>query len=298
MIYGGTSSEYEVSCNSAKEITEFIDKTKYKLECVKINKNNKWLQNDKEIDNIIKFLKQYDVIFPITHGTDGEDGKLQGLLDLFKLKYVGSKWGPSYICMDKEYSKLIFKELNIPIVPYQIYENKLKIEYPVIVKPANGGSSIGITKANNNQELKKAIKIAKKYDKKIIIEKFIKAKELECAVLEDNELIISDIGEIKNNGDFYDYKAKYKNSNSDLIIPADIPKEISDKIKAMSKLLFKKLNLNGFARIDFFFDGNTIYINEINTIPGFTKKSMYPKLMENMKIPYDKLITKLIENAK
>lgn len=200
--------------------------------------------------------------------------------------------------MDKEYSKLVFKDLNIPIVPYQVYEDKLNMPFPVIVKPANGGSSIGITKANNEKEFKKAVKIAKNYNQKVIVEKFINARELECAVLEDKNLIISNPGEIKCNGEFYDYKAKYKNNNSELIVSAEIEDEIKNKIKNIAKLLFEKLNLNGFARIDFFYDGNNVYINEINTIPGFTKKSMFPKLMENEGISYSELITKLIENAK
>ena len=174
-------------------------------------------------EQVLEFLKQFDVIFPITHGTDGEDGKLQGLLDLFKLKYVGSKWGSNYICMDKEYSKLVFKDLNIPIVPYQVYEDKLNIPFPVIVKPANGGSSIGITKANNEKEFKKAIKIAKNYNQKVIVEKFINARELECAVLEDKNLIISNPGEIKCNSEFYDYKAKYKKEILEFLSKLDEP---------------------------------------------------------------------------
>ena len=195
-----------------------------------------------------------------------------------------------------------FSDLKIKITSslndYLKSNGDFNFDFPVIVKPSRCGSSIGITKANNEKEFKKAVKIAKNYNQKVIVEKFINARELECAVLEDKNLIISNPGEIKCNSEFYDYKAKYKNNNSELIVSAEIEDEIKNKIKNIAKLLFEKLNLNGFARIDFFYDGNNVYINEINTIPGFTKKSMFPKLMENEGISYSELITKLIENAK
>jgi len=302
LIYGGVSSEHDVSCNSARSIIENIDNEKYNLECVKISKNGIWLKNDIEIDNIISYIKKFDVVFPIIHGKNGEDGKLQGMLDLFQISYVGPKCGPSYICMDKERTKRILDSYNIPQVPYTVYKygEKINIEFPVIVKPANGGSSIGINTANNIEELNNAIKQALKYDKKVIIEKFLNVKELECAVLEDGGLKISEVGEIIAANNFYDYNAKYENKNSKTIIPANIPEEISEKIKEYSKLIFEVLELNGFSRIDFFYDNNTnkIYLNEINTIPGFTEISMYPKLIMNSGYSYKQIITSLIENAK
>jgi len=204
--------------------------------------------------------------------------------------------------MDKEYMKDVFKSLNMPQAPYIVLkeESKINIPFPLIVKPANSGSSIGMTKVNNKEELNEAIEIAKKYDNKIIIEKFMQIRELECSVLEDKDnLIISDIGEIKPAKEFYDYEAKYENKHSQTIIPADIPEEIKKEIKEISKLLFIKFDLKGLSRIDFFYDetNKKVFINEINTLPGFTKISMYPKLLMSIGISYKDIITKLIENA-
>ncbi len=301
LIYGGVSEEHNVSCNSAKAIIENIDTTKFQLDCVYITPNNEWINNNKKITNIIDFIKKFDVVFPIIHGTNGEDGKLQGMLDLFNIKYVGSKCGASYICMDKQRTKQILNYYKIPQVPYQIYQKnkKLTIPFPVIIKPANGGSSIGIKVANNKNEYQKAIKNALKYDKKVIIEKFINAQELECAVLEDKKLIISEIGEIITKDGFYDYDTKYQNNKAKTSITANIPNNIKKQIKKYTKTIFEILDLKGLARIDFFYDKDykKVYLNEINTLPGFTSISMYPKLIMNEKISYKDLITKLIENA-
>lgn len=296
LIYGGNSSEHDVSCKSAKEIRENIDETKYELACVYVTRNNEWTYENKEIKNIIEFLKQFDVVFNIIHGNTGEDGKIQGMLDLFNIKYIGTKCGPSYICMDKERTKQILSYYKIPQVPFQNYQEKLIIPFPVIVKPANGGSSIGINIANNKKEYKNAIKNALKYDKKVIVEKYIKARELECAILEDKKLIVSDIGEIITDNNFYDYDTKYIKSEAKTVI-SDIPINIKKQIQKYAKTVFKILDLKGLARIDFFYDTeyNKIYLNEINTLPGFTKISMYPKLLNNFE--YKDLITKLIENA-
>lgn len=198
-----------MSCQSAKEIKENIDKSKYDLSCVYITQNNDWIYENEKINNIIEFLKQFDVVFNIVHGNTGEDGKLQKMLDLFEIKYIGSKCGPSYICMDKERTKQILKYYKIPQVPFQTSNTKLIIPFPVIVKPANGGSSIGISVANNKKEYKKAIKKASKFDKKIIVEKYIKARELECAVLENKKIIVLDVGEIITDNNLYDYNTKY-----------------------------------------------------------------------------------------
>lgn len=301
LIYGGVSPEHEVSCKSAKAIVKNIDVHKFQLDCVYITLNNEWLYKKQKINNIIEFVKKYDVVFPIIHGINGEDGKLQGMFELFNIKYVGSKLGASYICLDKEKTKQILNYYQIPQVPFQIYhkKQKLSIPFPIIVKPANGGSSIGINIAKNNKEYRKAIKEALKYDKKIIIEKYIKAQELECAILEDKKIVVSEIGEIITNNKFYDYNTKYQNNNATTKPIADIPKNIKKQIKKYAKIVFKLLELKGLARIDFFYDKNhnKIYLNEINTLPGFTPISMYPKLITNKKISYKKLITKLIENA-
>ena len=296
LVYGGNSNEHDVSCKSAKEIKENIDKNKYELSCVYITRSNEWTYENKLIDNIIEFLKQFDVVFNIIHGNTGEDGKIQGMLDLFNIKYIGTKCGSSYICMDKERTKQILNYYKIPQVPFQNYKEKLIIPFPVIVKPANCGSSIGINIANNKKEYKKAIKEALKYDKKVIVEKYIKARELECAVLEDKKLIISDIGEIITDSNFYDYDTKYIKNEAKIGI-SNIPINIKKQIQKYAKTVFEVLELKGLARIDFFYDTeyNKIYLNEINTLPGFTKTSMYPKLLNQFE--YRELITKLIENA-
>lgn len=322
LLFGGNSTEHYISCKSAKSILENIDKELFDITSVGINLKNEWYiykddiqyletgdwidKSVEPITNIIEFLKTFDVIFPIIHGTNGEDGKLQGMLDLFNIKYIGCNAISSAIGMDKGFSKYVFKELGIPQVNFLIMINDINIKnieknlsYPMIIKPANGGSSIGISKANNKKELQKAIENAKKYDKKIIIEEFINARELEVAILKDKKLIIYEPGEILSSNDWYDYDAKYNNHESKTVIPKDIPNNIKKQIKEYAKKAFIGLNANGLARIDFFYQPTTnqIFLNEINTLPGFTNISMYPKLMENEKISYKNLITKLINNA-
>lgn len=323
ILFGGNSTEHYVSCKSCKSIIENIDKNLFKYEIVGIDFDNKWYKfsddlsylengnwkeaNILKVDDIVSYIKEFDVVFPMTHGNNGEDGKLQGMLELFNVKFVGCKTLSSSALMDKDISKLLFKSIGISQVPYTtiIGEYNIstimeKIEFPVIVKPANGGSSIGINKADNKKELAKAIKEAKKYDDKVIIEKFIKARELECAVLENKkDIICSNPGEINSANEFYDYDAKYVNEDSYTTIPNDLKEDVVNKIKDYSKKIFKTLNCSGYARVDFFYDeeNDRIYINEVNTIPGFTSISMYPKLMESIGISYTDLITTLINNA-
>lgn len=304
ILYGGNSPEHDISKKSAKTIYENIDKKLFNVDMIYITKNNEWLSYNtlEKIKNIPNKLKEYDIVFPLTHGKNGEDGKLQGFLDLFNIKYVGSKTLSSAISMDKAITKIILDKYNIPNVPYLIIKDKYKIKnieklgYPLIIKPANNGSSIGINKANNRKELVSAIEEAKKYDNKIIIEKFIKARELECAILENKKIITSEIGEIISCNEFYDYDAKYE-KNSQIIIPAKINKNIKKSIQKISKDVFKILECKTYARIDFLLsDTGILYLNEINTLPGFTNISMYPSLFELKKISIKKLITFLINN--
>ena len=236
ILFGGIGTEHIVSCNSCKSILENIDKLKYDYEVVGISKENVWYKfsddlsylanenwtsaNVLEIDNIINYIKKFDVVFPVMHGNYCEDGKLQGFLDLFNIKYVGCKTLSSALLMDKTLTKFILKGLDIPSVPSISFKNDYKIDdiiseigFPMIIKPSNGGSSIGINKACNKKELIKSIKLAKKYDDKILIEKFIKARELEVAILKTREkTICSYPGEIKSANEFYDYDAKQQNS--------------------------------------------------------------------------------------
>lgn len=322
LLFGGNSSEHFVSCKSAKAILENIDISKFIITSVGISKDNNWYIFDDElkyledgtwlehswnnkIDNIIDYIKEFDVVFPITHGTNGEDGKLQGMLDLFNIKYVGCKTLASSIGMDKELSKIIFNNTNIAQIPYvTVYDDfdvsKIinTLSLPLIIKPANGGSSIGISKATNEEELEMGIKEALKYDNKVIIEKFIKGRELECSIIEDNgELYVSSIGEIIPHNDFYDYESKY-NLDSKTIIADNLNTEITNEIKNTAIKAFKALGGSGFSRIDFFLVDNNIYLNEINTLPGFTPISMYPKLLMNDGYRFKDIITILINNAK
>lgn len=322
IIFGGNSFEHEISCRSAKCILENIDINLFDITSILIDKNNNWyLFNDNlelllakertyqseknKITNIIEFLKNFDVVFPLIHGPNGEDGTIQGMLDLFNIKYVGSKTLSSAIGMDKEMAKILFEHLNIPIIPYMvIHDNnpkkvEKKFEYPVIVKPAHGGSSVGVSKANNRRELVEAINNALKIDTKIIIEKFINGRELECAVLENKKIIPSTIGEIIPSSEFYDYDAKYIKSDSKISIPAVLPKKVIKDIKKYSVKAFMGIEAKNLARIDFFYDekNNQIYLNEINTIPGFTSISMYPKLFEYDKINCKELISLLLNNS-
>lgn len=321
LLSGGNSSEHDISLISATSILNNIDNNLFQVSTVIIDFDTKWYEykgkvenlinwnklETTKIDNIIEYLKSFDVVFPITHGTNGEDGKLQGMLDLFNIKYVGCKTSTSAICMDKDFSKMIFSYLGIPQIPFITISNQKikintiikKLDLPLIVKPANGGSSIGITKVNNKKELKKAINEAFKYDKKVVIEKFVNARELECGVLEDDNFYISEIGEIKAANEFYDYNAKYENKESYTIIPAKINKDIKNKIINYVKTAFHGINGKGFARIDFLYDekNNQLYLNEINTLPGFTEISMYPKLFMDSGMEYKDLITTIINNS-
>lgn len=322
VLFGGNSYEHYVSCKSAKSIVENMDKKLFCYELVGIDFDNKWYRFDDDlsylengkwkdthvvpIDNIIEFIQKFDVVFPMIHGYSGEDGKLQGMLELFDIPFVGCHTLASALGMDKEMSKILFEHLGVPQVPYLILEEEkqkeieTRIGFPVIVKPANGGSSIGIVKADNKKQLKKAIKEVKQYDSKIIVEKFVKARELECAVLEkNNRIICSCLGEIKSANEIYDYNAKYVNEKSYTTIPDDLPDKIIKQIKEYAKQIFTRFHCNGYARIDFFYEeeSNQIYINEINTIPGFTSISMYPKLMEHEEISYTDLLTILINSA-
>lgn len=324
VIFGGSSNEHNISCLSAFSILKNINYKKYDVYKLGISKDNIWLEfkdnidmlkdgswinsrNNNKIENIINYLKSFDIVFPVLHGKNGEDGKIQGLLDIFNIKYVGCKTLSSAIGMDKLTAKMIFSYLNVPLVPYVsfLYPNynikhiEKNISYPLIVKPANSGSSIGISKVHNRKELIKSLKNASIHDTKIIIEKFIEARELECSILEGKKMHISSIGEIKSSNNFYDFNAKYENSNSKVIIPAVIPKNIETKIKEYSKMIFNALDCSGLSRIDFFYDEkeNNIYINEINTMPGFTEISMFPSLFIYDKISYQKIISMIIENC-
>jgi D-alanine-D-alanine ligase len=325
VVFGSQSSEHEISCISAGNILENIDLNKYTVTKLGINKAGEWFKfkgsnksiksnswiNEKEnlevVKDVIGLIKEHDVAFPVLHGKFGEDGTIQGLFELCEVKYVGCGVLASAVGMDKEFTKILASLKSVPIVPYQAFSKGQEVildksivgDYPLIVKPSNAGSSYGVTKVSNEEELMKAVEHAFLYDKKLLIEKFIPAREIELAVLGNVDLIISEPGEILSAHELYDFDAKYNNADSRVVIPADLKKEEIDRLKSYSEKVYRGINGRGLSRIDFFIskkDGE-IYFNEINTLPGCTDISMYPKMMECSGISYKELIDKLIELA-
>lgn len=340
VIFGGMSTENEVSCVSGVSVIKNLNKEKYDIFPIYIDKNGNWfevqnlekiekigdeLENRNPIENVMKFLKTFDVIFPVLHGLYGEDGTIQGVFELLKVPYVGCGVLASSVGMDKVYSKIIFDKAGISQTKYvyvrkyndeyvyidENFNEKLlklediskiiieKLKFPMFVKPSNSGSSVGINRVNNTEELEKAIIEASEFDKKILIEEGINGREVECAVLGNEEVISSCVGEIKAADEFYSYDAKYNNQESKTLIPADISKEKSEEIQKLAIKAFKAIDGKGLSRVDFFIENKTekIYINEINTLPGFTNISMYPKLFDQIGIGYTQLLDKLIELA-
>ena len=339
LIFGGMSTENEVSFMSANSILKNLDKEKYEIFPIYISKNGKWYQYDNlenikinedmndlnKIENVMEYLQKLDVLFPVLHGSYGEDGTIQGLFEMIDKPYVGCGVLASTIGMDKVYAKVIFDKANIRQAPYIYLEkNREKYKYidkefnrkimtldesvdlvekeigfPVFVKPSNSGSSVGVNKAENKEELKEYIKYAGKFDKKILVEKGIQGKEVECAVLGNENVIASCVGEIRPADKFYSYDAKYQNEDSKTTIPANLDENVSSKIKKLAVKAFEAIDGKGLSRVDFFVEDKTnqIYINEINTLPGFTKISMYPKLFEAEGIQYNELLDKLIDLA-
>ena len=336
IIFGGRSAEHEVSIISARNILKAIDKNKYDITLIGIDRNGNWLnfkqkellKEDNEmfakkdlISSAIPFSKDgkfylqmgsknknIEVVFPVLHGPLGEDGTIQGLFKLYNVPFVGPGVLGSAVAMDKDVAKRLFKESGLPIGKFLVYNltDKNKISFseikkylglPFFVKPANLGSSVGISKVKDEKEFKKAIRLAFEYDAKVVIEEFIAGKEIECAVLGNENPQASIVGEIIPTHDFYSYEAKYLDENgAKMKIPADIAKNLIKEFQDLSVKAFKVLGCEGIGRVDFFLTkDNKIYINEINTIPGFTSISMYPKLWEASGLPYDKLIDKAIK---
>ena len=343
VIFGGQSTEHDVSIVSGSSVIKNLNKEKYEIYPIYISKDGVWYHYTKDIDKVeifnigeepkeiekipneMEVLKKQDVIFPVLHGLYGEDGTIQGLLELLKIPYAGCKVLASSICMDKVYAKMVFEKANIKQAKYIVlnssnkdyiyideelnYVNmqtdaickmvEEKLGYPVFVKPSNSGSSVGVNKAENKKELIKAIEIASKYDKEIIIEEGIDGKEVECAVLGTDNPEASCVGQILSADEFYDYDSKYKNAESKTLIPADIDKQTEEEIRKTAVKAFKAVRGTSLARVDFFVDRKTneVYLNEINTMPGFTTISMYPKLWEHCNVKYTELLDKLIELA-
>ncbi|MFC1743906.1 D-alanine--D-alanine ligase family protein [Candidatus Riflebacteria bacterium] len=353
VLFGGRSSEHEVSILSARAIANNLDEDQFEVLPVAISKTGQLLNPEKsqtylesghariaqlqektiptpideksEVkDKFLKlqeetalapnFLKDTDVFFPVLHGPYGEDGRLQGWLDMMNVPYVGCGVLGSACGMDKIIAKQLFLVHGL-LSPgfcyafkYEWQEDEEKVlqkicknlPFPIFIKPANLGSSIGVSKCNNPDELKNAITDAFNYDRKVIAEEGINARELEISVLGNAKLRTSVIGEIVPEREFYDYHSKYKGGKSDLIIPAKLKPQIRDEVSKMAKTAFRACDCSGLARVDFLYDeeNEKVYLNELNTMPGFTSISMYPKLWEASGLPYKELLTELVTLAK
>jgi D-alanine-D-alanine ligase len=332
ILFGGRSGEHEVSLLSAASILKAIDRKKFDVVPLGITKQGRWVTGTnadrllagKPLTGTSRSLLPspdalaVDVIFPVLHGTFGEDGTVQGLLELAGVPYVGSGVLGSSAGMDKAIMKSLFKDAGLPIVAdvvvsraaiekdaksvTQLVERRLR--YPVFAKPANLGSSVGISKVHNRAELLPALRLAAQYDHKIIVEQGasaqgVKARELEVAVLGNHDAKASVVGEIIPGKEFYDYEAKYLSDGSVPVIPARVPKTLSEKVRKFALMAFQACDLSGLARVDFLLDPATgdLFLNEVNTLPGFTSISMYPKLWEASGLAYKDLITRLIELA-
>jgi D-alanine-D-alanine ligase len=344
VVFGGRSGEHEVSLTSARGIMDAMDKAKYEVVPIGITKSGQWLTGrdihqqlltaadghpvveagirpdpaagspeENALALPISATGPLDVIFPVLHGPFGEDGTIQGFLELVGIPYVGAGVTASAAGMDKAVCKDIFRAHGLPIVIHRVFlrkqwqndprsvidECEAAIPYPMFVKPANLGSSVGIHKARNREELQAGLEDAASYDRKLIVEQGLDAREIEVSVLGNDEPIASVPGEIKPSREFYSYAAKYIDGTSELIIPAPLSREHTELIQQLAIMAFKALDCAGLARCDLMLEKATgeVFINEVNTMPGFTPISMYPKLWEASGLSYSQLIDRLIELA-
>ena len=355
LIFGGKSGEHEISLASAQAVARALDKEKYEIVLVGISKDGSWIAGENALKQLIAAspspllaadntaqtptasssptdakelvpqptgalsntspLAAIDVAFPLVHGTYGEDGTIQGLLELADIPYVGAGVAASAVGMDKALMKAIFRAHNLPQVDWMVIlrrdwesqpeETIHRIEaafgYPCFIKPANLGSSVGITKAHNWDELAQALATAAQYDRKLLAERAAgNVREIECSVLGNDDPAASVPGEILPKREFYDYTAKYADdSGTELVVPADLPAETARNIQEMAIRAFKAIDCSGIARVDFFVERatNKILLNEINTIPGFTAVSMYPRMWQGSGLTYPLLIDRLIQLA-
>ena len=340
VLFGGRSPEHDVSKESAANVIANMPDEKYLVLPIYITKEGRWLLYEGAVENIkaVNFEKfgssvvlspdtehkgllrivhgkvkiiHIDIAFPVLHGLNGEDGTIQGLLELANIPYVGCGVLSSANALDKVYTKIIAERIGLAQSEYLVFtESELedmaaitkkiryKLGYPVFVKPSNSGSSLGISKASSKKELEEALILATQHDRKIVVEKAIKGREFECALLGDyNNPEASSVGEVLPASDFYDFDTKYNNPDSKTVIPADIPEEISEEIRKKAVEVFKAMDCYGLSRADFFLEDETnkIIFNEINTCPGFTSISLYPELWHSMGIKLDSLIDKLID---
>lgn len=327
LLCGGLSGEHEVSLASASSVMQALEHH-FEVSPLVIDKTGRLLSasaskralqsGHSELNEESRSLQtfessSFDVVFPLLHGPYGEDGTIQGFLKLLNLPFVGSDVLGSAVGMDKAMMKAVFKAHDLPQIPYRtltrqqwklqpdsVLETLEMLNYPLFVKPANLGSSVGINKATDTESLKRALDEAARYDRRIIIEQAVQeVRELEVAILGNDDPQASPVGEISYASDFYDYEAKYTEGHATLEIPAPIPQALSERCQTLALAAFKAIDAAGLSRVDFFYDeaADALYLNEINTMPGFTTTSMYPKLWEAVGVSYPELVTKLVDLA-
>ena len=338
LLYGGKSAEHEVSLQTARAVIKALDTNKFDIHPIFITKEGRWIKGPKLLGPVEQLAELqfdsgeeiaphalnaglapegkgntgYDVVFPLLHGPNGEDGTVQGMLELLNIPYVGNGVLASSAGMDKVIMKNLFAQAGLDqvkyvwfirstweVAPHLAYEQvEGELGYPCFVKPANLGSSVGISKCENREELISAFTEAFKYDRKIIIEEGVTAREIEVGVIGNDDPACSVAGEIVSHKGFYDYQAKYQDGNTELVIPADLTAEINTELKKMAIQAYKTLDCSGLARADFFVDDTgRILINEVNTMPGFTPFSMFPLLWKHTDMEYRQLIERLVELA-
>lgn len=305
VLYGGRTGEHEVSLRSAESIIAAMDPERYEVRRIFITKEGRW--EPRAITPEPNGNSDIDVVFPVLHGTFGEDGTVQGLLELADLPYVGAGVLASSVSMDKEVMKRLMVERGLPIVEYLVlrrgqFKNEDicgRLPFPVFVKPANLGSSVGVTKAKDCPALLAALDFAAQFDRKIIIERGIQGREFECSVLGNDDPVAAVPCEILPSREFYDYEDKYLLDAAKTVVPADLSPEKTAELQRLAVACYKAVDCEGMARVDFLMESSTekLFINEINTIPGFTSISMYPKMWEASGLPYSKLIDRLIDLA-
>lgn len=349
VLFGGQSDEHDVSLRSAQTIIQALDPARYEVVPVGITREGRWLAGGDPMQVLtaaspmfhlaskngetnngnasaatttavtvvegtslpLEFSESVDIVFPALHGPMGEDGTVQGFLELTGVPYIGSGVLGSATAMDKAITKHLLTQAGLPQLPWvqvlrrdwerdpAAIESAIaeRIGYPSFVKPANMGSSVGVSKANNAEELHEALRTAAHYDRKIVVEQGVNAREIELAVLGNDDPIVSVAGEVVPAGEFYDYNAKYIDDDAQLLVPADIDPEILAYMQRMAIDAFRALDLAGLARVDFFIERDTdrIFVNEVNTLPGFTSISMYPMLWEASGVPLEELVERLIQ---
>jgi len=301
VLYGGRSGEHEISLRSAESIIAGLDRAKYEVQRIFITPEGRW--QPRAISPEPGANPGIDVVFPVLHGTFGEDGTVQGLLELADLPYVGAGVLASAVAMDKEVTKRLLVERGLPVAEYVTvirgHHNNFNLPFPLFVKPANLGSSVGISKVKTCAELPAALELAGQYDRKILVERGIAGREFECSVLGSEEPLAAVPCEVIPSREFYDYEDKYLLDAAKLIVPAPLAPEQTAEMQRMAVAAYQAVECEGMARVDFLMEAATgkLYINEINTIPGFTSISMYPKMWEAAGVPFAELLDRLIDLA-